>query len=94
MQGQQNALIAQIRLKNTGNAPGLIYTKYFYYSSSWIALNSTPFQQTIAAGDSTWAFHNVNIPNISGSVLFGVKVWSEDETEPSLTLLLGRANIW
>lgn len=89
-QNEQNALIAQIRLMNTGGADGLIYTKYFYQlpGGAWQLLVG-PFQQTIAAGDSTWAFHRGNIPDISGNVLFGVKVWGEDETEPGLLLTFG-----
>jgi len=94
-QAQQDALIAQIRLMNTGDTDGIIYTKYYYQhpTQGWLVL-AGPFQQTIAAGDSTWAFHRGNIPDISGSIKFGVKVWGEDESEPPSLLVLGQLTIW
>lgn len=82
--GQQNALIAQIRLMNTGDTYGLVYTKYFYLSPSqqWVTLTNR-FEVDLFPDESAWGFHRGNIPNISGNILFGVKVWGEDETEPS-----------
>lgn len=89
IKGEQGALIAEIKLMNTGAASGLVYTKYFYKPQGGVWTDLTGiFEQTIAAGANAIASHHGNIPNIEGNVQFGVKVWGQDEAEPALLSLV------